>query len=238
MAYGKWLRYFTRTEWILWGASAAGVLLSFLLFDRESVLTLAASLIGVTSLIFNAKGHPVGQALMVVFSVLYGIISFGFRYYGEMITYLGMTMPMAVLALVSWLRHPYQGNRSEVRVNHVKGKEWLLLSVLTVCVTAGFCCLLKFFHTAHLIPSTVSVATSFVAVYLTFRRSPWFAVAYASNDLVLIVLWMLASAQNPRYVSVTVCFVSFFFNDIYGFISWQRMKKSQKRRASHRSAAL
>lgn len=227
MQVRKRLRYFTKTEWILWGASVAGILISFFLFDRESVLTLAASLIGVTSLIFNAKGHPAGQALMVVFSILYGIISFGFRYYGEMVTYLGMTMPMAVLALFSWLRHPYQGNRSEVRVNHIRGKEWLLLSVLAVVVTAGFWFVLKRFHTANLIPSTVSVATSFIAAYLTFRRSPWFAVAYAANDLVLIVLWILASAQQPRYVSVTVCFAAFFFNDVYGFISWQRMKKAQ-----------
>jgi len=230
MKFKRLLHYFTKTEWILWSASVAGIFFAFLLFDRESLLTLSASLIGVTSLIFNAKGHPAGQALMVVFSILYGIISFGFRYYGEMITYLGMTMPMAVLALVSWLRHPYQGKWSEVQVNTIKEKEWLLLSGLTVFVTAGFCFLLKYYHTANLITSTVSVATSFVAAYLTFRRSPWFAVAYASNDLVLIVLWILASTLNPRYVSVTVCFIAFFFNDVYGFISWQRMKKMQDNR--------
>ena len=223
----KLLRYFSTTERFLWGASVAGILLSFLLFDRESVLTLAASLIGVTSLIFNAKGYPAGQALMIVFSFLYGIISFGFRYYGEMITYLGMTMPMAVLALASWLRHPYRGNRSEVQVNRVKGKEWLLLSGLTVCVTVGFFFLLKYFHTANLIISAVSVATSFVAAYLTFRRSPWFAVAYAANDLVLIVLWILAAAHNSRYISVTVCFTAFFFHDVYGFIRWRQMEKAQ-----------
>lgn len=76
-----------------------------------------ASLVGVTSLIFNAKGNPFGQFLMVVFSLLYGIISFTFAYYGEMITYLGMTMPMAIFALISWLKNPYNGNKSEVKVN-------------------------------------------------------------------------------------------------------------------------
>ena len=39
-------------------------------------MTLAASLIGTTSLIFNAKGNPIGQALMIVFSLLYGVISY------------------------------------------------------------------------------------------------------------------------------------------------------------------
>ena len=60
---------------------------------------------------------------MIIFSILYGIISFTFDYYGEMITYLGMTMPMSVFALISWLRNPYNGNRAEVRVSSVSKKE-------------------------------------------------------------------------------------------------------------------
>jgi len=102
--------YFSKTELALWSVSVLFIIISFCIFDRESYLTLAASLIGVTSLIFNAKGNPIGQALMIVFSLLYGIISFTFAYYGEMITYLGMTIPMALFALISWLRNPYKGN--------------------------------------------------------------------------------------------------------------------------------
>ena len=58
-----------------WGLSAAFIVGSFCAFDRENYLTLAASLIGVTSLIFNAKGNPIGQVLMVLFSLLYGFIN-------------------------------------------------------------------------------------------------------------------------------------------------------------------
>lgn len=92
----KLLQYFSRAERLLWGLSVVFIVGSFCAFDRENYLTLAASLIGVTSLIFNAKGNPIGQVLMVLFSLLYGIISYTFAYYGEMVTYLGMTMPMAV----------------------------------------------------------------------------------------------------------------------------------------------
>ena len=92
----KLLQYFSRAERLLWGLSVVFIVGSFCVFDRENYLTLAASLIGVTSLIFNAKGNPIGQVLMVLFSLLYGFISYTFAYYGEMITYLGMTRPMAV----------------------------------------------------------------------------------------------------------------------------------------------
>lgn len=219
--------YFSKGEIALWSASVAFVLLSFLLFDRENYMTLIASLIGVTSLIFNAKGNPFGQLLMVVFSILYGVISFTFCYYGEMITYLGMTMPMAVLALISWLKNPYRGNKSEVRVNRIRGGEWAFALMLTLLVTVLFYFILGAFGTANLLTSTLSVTTSFAAVYLTWRRSPYFALAYAANDVVLILLWIMASLEDVRYVSVVVCFAAFLVNDVYGFVSWKRMQKRQ-----------
>ena len=222
------LNYFSKKEWTLWISSVSAILISFVLFDRTNFLTLIASIIGVTSLIFNAKGNPIGQFLMVVFSLLYGIISYSFSYYGEMITYLGMTMPMAAFALVSWLRNPFQGNRSEVEVNRLEKKEIRFMWVLTVIITIIFYFILDYFHTANMLPSTLSVTTSFVAVYLTFRRSPYFALAYASNDIILIILWTLASFEDIRYISVVVCFIAFLFNDIYGFISWKTMKIRQK----------
>ncbi len=219
--------YFSRGEILLWGISVTMILLSFILFDRENVMTLAASLIGITSLIFNAKGNPFGQFLMIVFSILYGVISYTFAYYGEMITYLGMTGPMAFLALLSWLRHPYQGNRAEVRVNRLQGRETAFMFLLSVVVTWIFYYILVAFHTANLVPSLISITTSFLAVYLTFRRSAFFAMAYAANDIVLIVLWILAARSDPSYMSVVVCFLVFLVNDLYGFINWTKMQNRQ-----------
>lgn len=223
------IRSFTKGELSLWTVSAALIIISFCIFDRENYLTLAASLVGVTSLIFNAKGNPFGQFLMLVFSALYGIISFSFAYYGEMITYLGMTAPMALFALISWLRHPYNGNKAQVQVNHIKLKEFAFLFVLTIVITFAFGIILKALNTANIIPSTISVATSFLAAYLTFRRSEFFALAYAANDIVLIVLWVMATVTNISYLSVVICFAIFLINDIYGFISWRKMKFTQNK---------
>jgi len=224
----KALGYFSVAEAIIWCASVAMILISFFAFRGDSYLTLAASLIGVTSSIFCAKGNPIGQVLMIVFSILYGVISWSFAYYGEVITYLCMTAPMAIFALISWLKNPYNGNRAEVKVNRIGVREILFLIFLTAAVTVVFYFILKFFGTANLIPSTVSVTTSFVAAYLTFRRSPYFALFYAANDIVLIVLWIMATVESVSYFSVVICFAVFLVNDIYGFISWRRMQKRQK----------
>lgn len=219
--------YFSKGEIILWLSSVTLIIGCFIAFDRTNYITLINSLIGATSLIFIAKGNPIGQGLTIVFSLLYGYISYSCAYYGEMFTYLGMTAPMAVISLISWLKNPYQDNKSEVKVNRLKLSEIAFAFALSAAVTIIFYFILKAFNTANLLISTFSVFTSFLAVYLTFRRSSYYALAYAANDIVLIIMWSMAIINNISYVSVVVCFVMFLANDLYGFYNWNRMCKRQ-----------
>lgn len=223
----KYFKGFSRTEKLLWLFSELAIIVSFFIFDRENYLNLIATFLGVTALIYCAKGNPIGQMLMIIFGTVYAIISFGFGYYGEMITYAGMTVPMSIFSLISWLKNPYKESRAEVKVNKLSRKEFIFMLLLTALVTVIFYFILKVFGTANLLVSTVSVTTSFAAVYLTFRRSPFFALAYALNDLVLIVLWIFASFTDISYISVVICFSVFLMNDLYGFASWRKMEKRQ-----------
>ena len=224
----KILRYFNIAEWIIWISSLILITVSFMIFDGESYISFIASLLGSTALIFCAKGNPIGQIIVIIFSILYAYISFTFAYYGEMITYLGMSAPMAVYAFIAWMKNPYNGKHSEVKVNKIMGREWVFLFSLSIIVTVIFFFILKVFGTSNLIPSTVSITTSFVASWLTLLRSPYYAIAYSLNDIVLIVLWVLATMENLSYLPMVLCFVMFFLNDMYGFFNWRRMAKRQK----------
>lgn len=216
-----------RFELTLWITSLAVVTASYLIVNTSDILPLCASLIGVTALIFVAKGRSIGQLLTIVFSVFYGIISIKNQYYGEMITYLGMSAPMALVALISWIKNPYK-NTAEVKVNSLSRKQLTLMSVSCVAVTIAFYFILRALGNASLLFSTLSVTTSFLASYLTALRSPYYALAYSANDIVLIILWIVASMENPEYVPMIACFVMFLANDLYGFYNWRKMKKRQK----------
>lgn len=214
-------------EWWLWSISMLIVTVSNLVGGSFDVLTLAATWVGITSLIFAAKGNVWAQFLMVAFSILYGIISFRFRYWGEMITYLGMTLPMAVWSAVTWLRNPSAGSKSEVAIRKLEKKHFLFLLVLSIVVTGAFYFILRWLETPNIVFSTLSVTTSFLAASLTMLRSSYYALGYAANDLVLIVLWGLAAAKDPVYIPVIINFMIFFMNDMYGFISWKKRECTQ-----------
>ena len=216
----------TKKEWLLWLGSLLIVILSNLVSGSVDVLTLVAVCVGITSLIFAAKGNVWAQILMIVFSILYGIISWRFRYWGEMITYLGMTMPMAVWSTITWIRNPSK-NGNEVEIQKLNRKHIAGLSVFSVAVTAAFCYILHVLDTPNIVFSTISVTTSFLAALLTMLRSSYYALGYAMNDIVLIVLWVLASLKNPAYIPVAVNFAIFFLNDLYGFVSWKKREAVQ-----------
>ncbi len=210
----------------LWISSLIAVTLSFVLPKEKDVLTLIASLIGVTSLIFMAKGMVFGQVLGLVFALIYGIVALIFRYYGEIITYLGMSAPSAIASIITWLKNPYKDTH-EVTVSKLSIKTKSLIVLSTVGVTAIMYFVLKLLNTPNLIVSSISVTTSFLASALLIFRSPFYAIAYSLNDIVLIVLWTLACMVSLSYIPVVVCFVVFLVNDIYAFINWLKMRKKQ-----------
>ncbi len=191
------LKSLTRREWMIWLISLAIVTISNLAPGNVDLLALTATWIGVTALILAAKGNVWAQILITVFSILYAVISWKFRYWGEMITYLGMTLPMAVWSTITWLRNPSESGK-EVAIRRLTRRHVALLLVSGAVVTA-----------------------------LTMLRSSYYALGYAANDLVLILLWLLASIENPAYLPVLVNFVIFFLNDMYGFFSWRKREAVQ-----------
>ena len=215
------IKSLTKKEWILWMGSLAIVILSNLLSTDIDVLTLVSACVGITSLIFAAKGNVWAQILMVIFSILYGLISWQFRYWGEMITYIGMTMPMAVWSMITWIKNPSESGQ-EVAIQKLTRKHVAGIAAAGLVVTAVFYMILKALDTPNILFSTISITTSFLAASLTMLRSSYYALGYASNDIILIVMWVLASIENPAYIPVVVNFIIFFFNDMYGFVSWKR----------------
>ncbi|MFR5875836.1 MAG: nicotinamide riboside transporter PnuC [Eubacterium sp.] len=220
------LKNLKKREWVLWISSMTVIAASSLIAGSEGILNTIASLVGVTALIFVAKGDALGQLITIIFSVLYGIISVKFKYYGETITYLCMSAPAAFVSLIVWIKNPYKDS-NEVKVDKLTKSKLVLTVAVSFVASIVFYFILKTLGNANLIVSTVSIFTSAFACMLLILRSPYYAVAYASNDIVLIILWILATMDNIKYLPMILCFTMFLANDLYGFYNWQKMKNRQ-----------
>ena len=132
-----------------------------------------------------------------------------------------MTMPMAMWSTVTWLKNPAP-NGKEVAIQKITSRHIMGLVLFGTLTTLIFYMILRMLETPNIVFSTISITTSFLAASLTMLRTSYYALGYALNDIVLIVLWLLASIENPAYIPVAVNFAIFFLNDMYGFISWRK----------------
>lgn len=210
---------FTKFEWCLWIGSLIAITAAHFAVGSRDWASFAVSLVGVTSLIFAARGDPFAPVLFIVFAIVYAVKSFFVGYYGEMIIYLFMQLPVSVLSLVTWLKNQ---NRDvhQVKVGRLSWKNVIIMLALDIAVTVPFYFIIKYLNTANLIPSTISVATSFAALFLMTLRIPQYALAFILNDIVMIVLWSMALTKDISYISLVVCFSIYLINDTYTFICW------------------
>lgn len=216
----------TNFEKILWISSLVIISVSFTLSKDFNIISLFASLLGVSGVMLCAKGNVWGQVLIIIFSLLYAVVSFEQKYYGEMITYLGMTAPVAAVSIYTWIKNPYSD--SEVKVGRLNAKKAVYLFIAAIAVTILFYFILKRLGTSSIVFSTISITTSFLASILTTLRVEYYALAYAANDVVLIILWTIACINDIGYVTMIICFIIFLINDLYGFYNWRKIKAAQK----------
>lgn len=217
----------TRFELILWLVSIIVLVVSSSLGGGNNTFNLVTSLVGVTALIYMAKGEPLGQILTIIFSIVYAIASYAFHYYGEMITYLAMTLPSAIFATIVWFKNPHEEGSSQVRIASLTKGKMTFIGIVSPLVMFIFYFILRALDTPNLIISTISILTSVVASLLTFFRSRYYALGYALNDIVLIILWTLATLKDITYLPLVICFIIFFINDLYALYNWKRLEQKQ-----------
>lgn len=218
-----------KIDWIIYIISLTLVVSSNFFARQINVLNLICTTLGVTSLIFIAKGKVFGQVLMVVFGSLYSIVAIEQRYYSEIITYLGMTVPISILSIVTWVKNPYGKEDKVVKIRRLTLRELLFSLFFTACVTMVFYFVLREFKTANLLVSTISISTSFFSSYLMMRRISIYAIGFTLNDIVLMILWSFASVKDLSYLSMVACFSAFLINDLYGFVKWTKREKEQEK---------
>ena len=175
-----------------------------------------------------AKGKNLGQIFGLIITILYSIVSFRNKFYGEVMIYLIIMLPMYIIGIFSWIKHRNKETDS-VEVNRISKKEWIIVATIFITIFVGIYYLLKAFNTNELIVSTISVLASLFATYLQIRRSRFSFSFYMINDIILMVLWGIpVISGNMILLPMVLNPIINFINDSYGFYNWKKLEKEQR----------
>lgn len=197
------------------------IAVSGVIFKAE-LISVAMSVLAVTVAILQAKGKVLSQYIGLLVAVLYSIISFKNKYYGEVIIYITLMIPLYILSVISWIQNKNKETQT-VNKGYVPKKEWIVLIFVNIVLFIILYQILKALNTSQLLISSLSMITSVMATYLISKRSKYSFLFYLLNDIILILLWGIPVIQgNFSLIPVLLDPLILFINDIYGFKNWSK----------------
>lgn len=200
----------------------------FLIFKEKNILSLICSIIGIISMIFISKGFVYAPILGVIYDALYIAVSWSQNYYGEVIIFAFIMIPMELFSVFTWLKNKNKQEQELVQTNKLHKKEVGILIILSIVITISFYFILRALNTKELFINTISLTANFIGVYLMFRRSKYYALSYFVDDLIAITLWIITIVVSGiEFIPNLICLICFAVIDIYGFITWSKNEKNE-----------
>lgn len=191
---------------------------------RQYVCSLSLML----SAILLAKGKVESHIFAIIYSITYIMISMKQRYYGEVIMSLCVYLPVSIFALINWLRHLRHQDHT-VAIQQLSKKELLAAFGSQILLSFVYYAFLKYFNTANIIISVISVIFSILACYFEARISVWSLYCFITNDIITIILWLIPLlAGEKQLASILIGPLMITVSDIYGVFNWHRLHQQQK----------
>lgn len=197
---------------------------------KSGILDCLTSLFTILWCVLLAKGKVWGHMIGVIATLLYIVVSIQVAYYGEVLLSAVITIPMSIWAFVEWFKNKRidKAQGEVVVVKAVSIKELLILLISQVALFPALYFLLKVFNTEFLAVSTLSVSANIIATWLLIRRSDFNWFVWVANSLITLSLWLyLTIVKDLSYITLAIMALFLFVNNIYGFVNWQRLKRSQ-----------
>lgn len=221
-----YFKLWNKFEMILVLLGTVGVIVFGCIF-KSTILVMIYSITCIITAMLQAKGRVESQFMSILVCLIYSYISYTNRYYGEVIFYMIIMLPMSIGGIISWLTNKSDKTKS-VEVNKIKFKECIFIAIISVMSFIGLYYILKFFNTSELVVSTFSMIASLLAVYLLVRRSKYCFIFYLINDIILIILWGLPIISgNLLFIPMVIDPFILLISDSYGVFNWNKIEKEQ-----------
>lgn len=222
----KWYDYVILAVFII-------TMLTVGLVFHSNAITILNAILGSVGVYFIAKANIVGQFITTVQVILYLIISYFNGLYGEVIISAFIMFPFYIVTIILWFKNlnKKSENVGEVRINKgLTWKEWVIMLVCVGCVTVAIFFLLRHFNTRLLVLSTLSVAFTVIASYLSVRRSEFSFIFYIISNIIGVAMWIALVIQDNN-LSQLITFITsltYLLINTFGIFNWLKLKKKQE----------
>lgn len=210
---------------IAWMVLANGIILGVSIYMGDTALGILASLTGVTCVILCGMGKISNYFFGTINVVLYAIVAWKAKYYGDVMLNLLYYFPTNILGWVVWSKHIDQ-EKNEVNKKRMTPKQNILLAVISVIGVLSYSYILKILGGNLPIVDSMSTVFSVIAQVLMIKRFTEQWVIWIIVDIVSVIMWIAAFFNGGESVAVLMMWSVYLVNAVIMFVKW--LKESRR----------
>ncbi len=210
---------------VAWLIVATGVILSLSLWWGDNATGIIMALSGVLCVVLTGKGKSSAFIFGLVQVVLYAIVSYEQKFYGEVMLNVFYYVPMSLIGFLLWQKNIDKAT-SEVIKKRLPIKHTAFVFLLTLIGIVAYGFFLKSLEGGQPFVDSASTVVAIVAQYLSVKRymEQWFM--WIAVNVLNISMWGVNFFTTGESISVLLMWSIFLINAIIMMIKWNKEAKS------------
>lgn len=210
---------------IVWLTVACSGILILSIYWNDSAMGIVSATTGVACVVCTGKGKLSAYIFGLVNTVLYAIIAFQAKYYGEVMLNALYYFPMQFYGIYVWSKH-MDNKTHEVIKRHMSTKGRGLLGMIVIVATVAYGFALKALGGALPFVDALSTVISVVAMIVSIKMYMEQWVLWVIVNVVTVVMWVVAFVNGNESIATLIMWIIYLANAVIMHFKWAREAKN------------
>lgn len=206
---------------VAWMIVACAIITGLSIFWGDSLMGIISAVTGVLCVICTGKGKLSAYTFGLVNCVLYAIISYNAKLYGETMLNALYYVPMQFVGFYVWNKHMDE-NTKEVEKRHMTGKGRVLLLIVMALATYLYGLLLAYLGDAMPFVDSFTTVSSVIAMIISVKMlaEQWWV--WVAVDVFSVYMWWCNFTNGSDNMATLLMWVVYLGNAIIMLVKWEK----------------
>lgn len=214
--------------WALWLIIASAIIGLLGYHWGDNWFGIISSVTGAMCVILTAKGYRSAFIVGTINTIMYAVIAFHAKYYGDFMLNALYYLPMQFIGWKAWSNN--RSDTGEIYVNKLENQQAILLVLIATFSILGYGALLKIIGGALPFVDSTSTVLSIMAMYLSVKcyKEQW--TLWIIINVVSIAMWAISIRNGGTDYATLIMWTVYLLNSIWGHRHWTKLSKKKKRK--------
>lgn len=211
---------------VAWLAIAVAVITGLSIYWGDSLMGIISAVTGVVCVVCAGKGKLSAYTFGLVNCVLYAIIAYGAKLYGETMLNVIYYIPMQFVGFFTWSKHMNLETQEVEKKRMDWGKRGILVLAIAVS-TYVYGLILQYFGDAMPFVDSFTTVSSVIAMIISVKMFTEQWIVWVFVDIFSVIMWYKDFTTGSDNIATLLMWGTYLLNAVFSYIKWEREARKE-----------